>query len=963
MVNFNKFCIFKYLLSWIFLLTIFVSCSFLLRESTPALGINWSENFNGGAQNTWSTVNGGDNSSYVFEDDRFELHTESSNGSAKMVASYVNVSGSDYDLHDRFQRIETDDLFLSYILARVNVATMSGYVCGTSSDGNHLWFGKLTGGVYSSLSSTGTVLSYDPDDYQVRFAVFGTTLAAKVWTSGESEPADWQLVFTDASYSTGVAGIMLATYPTLDWDIVQVAVDDISLTELSKAEVWVDDDLAGSAVNTEIEAGKIFGYNVFATIQAGVNAVSTGGTVNIAAGTYFEEVSLVGRTDITLSGAGEGLTIIAPYRAYSANNYGIFINNSHQLLIQNLTIDGFANTGLALGVAHYKDGIHWDTLGGNDNIITHVTVNNIDRRGVSVWPETVTNNEISHCKIDNVTGVSHGGAYAHGINFNGSGKVEYNEISNVTAGIMGNNNVVGGTLSIQNNAISDLTGLTATPFDVGINIWCKQSNDILVKNNSITANVQDNTGIYVVRGGNGSEISNNTITLTGDGGLGIETGWESTWGFPIFNNIITVGRGGAGIVLTGAGSDADPMLVYNNSLTNIGEDDLFTNDYTGYPLREVGLLLSGHQYTSRTGDANYSFNGSVYNNIIDGFKDGIVFVSQVYDVGGYKDVEIKFSDKNSITNYEQAGRYGYISNTSPYPFVEINSSDTDYSAINAINNWWGSSSDTFLLSKIMGNITFIPYYSNEGMTLLTTIPDINGDATLDSDTPQVVITDPDHPVTVTIDSGISNPTIDLSRFITGGTGNTPEITIDSPLAQVLIPATAVTSDNTGWDGVMAAPTVATITLEETNAETKTLVSAIEIGFAEDRLSFDEAVRILFVGQKDKRVGYISPGEAFVEILDICANDDAETGNALGENGDCKINSGDDLVVWTKHFTTFAIYTVSIKGDINLNGVVDKYDFSLMMSAWGLTGINSSDLNDDHIVDRYDFSLLMLNWSY
>jgi len=53
---------------------------------------------------------------------------------------------------------------------------------------------------------------------------------------------------------------------------------------------------------------------------------------------------------------------------------------------------------------------------------------------------------------------------------------------------------------------------------------------------------------------------------------------------------------------------------------------------------------------------------------------------------------------------------------------------------------------------------------------------------------------------------------------------------------------------------------------------------------------------------------------------------------------------------------------AIQGDINGDSKVDKYDFALMMVAWGQTGINDSDLNNDGKVDKYDFALLMLYWT-
>lgn len=51
----------------------------------------------------------------------------------------------------------------------------------------------------------------------------------------------------------------------------------------------------------------------------------------------------------------------------------------------------------------------------------------------------------------------------------------------------------------------------------------------------------------------------------------------------------------------------------------------------------------------------------------------------------------------------------------------------------------------------------------------------------------------------------------------------------------------------------------------------------------------------------------------------------------------------------------------VKSDMNADGKVDKYDFALMMSAWGKTGSNDCDLNGDSKVDKYDLALLMASW--
>ncbi len=188
----------------------------------------------------------------------------------------------------------------------------------------------------------------------------------------------------------------------------------------------------------------------------------------------------------------------------------------------------------------------------------------------------------------------------------------------------------------------------------------------------------------------------------------------------------------------------------------------------------------------------------------------------------------------------------------------------------------------------------------------------NGGATLNTDKPEVVITNPTQTVDVTISSGTTNPTIDVSAFITGGTGTLPSINITSANANnmsVVIPAsTTVTSADTSWNGVIAAPTVTSVTLPVVSGETRTLNTAIEVGFTGAKLSFNKGVRLLLVGEAGKRAGYIRAGSDFTEITNTCVADNQATGDALATDSECKINVGSDLVIWTKHFTKFASFS-------------------------------------------------------
>jgi len=217
------------------------------------------------------------------------------------------------------------------------------------------------------------------------------------------------------------------------------------------------------------------------------------------------------------------------------------------------------------------------------------------------------------------------------------------------------------------------------------------------------------------------------------------------------------------------------------------------------------------------------------------------------------------------------------------------------------------------VSDVVGNTAELLLIDSALATNQTT-SDGSGDSTVSNSTPEVVITNPGQEVNITISSGTTNPTIDISSFITDGAGTLPAITISSANANnatVEIPdSTTVTSDDSSWNGIIIAPTVTNVILPEVSGQEKTLGTAIEIGFSGAKLSFDKAVRILLPGQAEKRAGYVRDGIEFTEIDNICDADGQSTGDALSADGECKIDIGSDLIIWTKHFTKFATYVQS-----------------------------------------------------
>ncbi|MDD4358525.1 MAG: hypothetical protein PHY30_01775 [Candidatus Pacebacteria bacterium] len=125
--------------------------------------------------------------------------------------------------------------------------------------------------------------------------------------------------------------------------------------------------------------------------------------------------------------------------------------------------------------------------------------------------------------------------------------------------------------------------------------------------------------------------------------------------------------------------------------------------------------------------------------------------------------------------------------------------------------------------------------------------------------------------------------------------------------QVVIPqSTEITGPN-GWNGQMMLPTDLSlnpsVSPEEIEGYTNFVESAIKIGLENQNLSFTKPVKITFPNKAGKKVGFVK-NSIFAEIENTCDS----LNPTLGENSECKINSGSDLFVFTNHFTEFVVYT-------------------------------------------------------
>lgn len=107
--------------------------------------------------------------------------------------------------------------------------------------------------------------------------------------------------------------------------------------------------------------------------------------------------------------------------------------------------------------------------------------------------------------------------------------------------------------------------------------------------------------------------------------------------------------------------------------------------------------------------------------------------------------------------------------------------------------------------------------------------------------------------------------------------------------------------------LQASIATTTFTLTANSGNTASAALAIEVGAGDTPITFDQAVKLTFAGQAGKLIGWSQAG-TFHQITAICTDNTQTTNNTLADGADCKIDVSGDLVVWTKHFSTFIAYT-------------------------------------------------------
>jgi hypothetical protein len=237
------------------------------------------------------------------------------------------------------------------------------------------------------------------------------------------------------------------------------------------------------------------------------------------------------------------------------------------------------------------------------------------------------------------------------------------------------------------------------------------------------------------------------------------------------------------------------------------------------------------------------------------------------------------------------------------------SANTAYKFLEKTKDTQGNESDfstasSWVYTQVASSATVV---SSTSITVTASQPTVvldgNPDSGLSSGVSSVSI-----PTTIAPTTAV---TLDLSRGLSSQQTTVPSaITVtrqssDSATAYTLfIPAsTVITAASNAWDGKVTLPT--NISSSGVSTNRGDVQNAVEVG-SSIRLDFDKAVKLLIPGGADKRAAYINSNGDTVDISLRC-NSTTDSSNIVG-SGECYAQSGSDMIIWTKHFTTYFTYT-------------------------------------------------------
>jgi predicted outer membrane repeat protein len=245
-----------------------------------------------------------------------------------------------------------------------------------------------------------TLTTISPGEIAVGFA---SPLTLTVTGSGfiSSSVVDWgstALVTTDVSSTELTATIPASDFATtgsFPVAVVNPAPGGGTSTAATfqvlaaPSVVFVNTTYAGDPLGKVVTIGgstHTVGYDAFGTVQAGVTAVASGGTVHIAAGTYTEQVTIT--QSLTLEGAGAAATTIQAPVNFFASSDEVAIASGDSVGMSGFTVASGANTGA--GISDEGGKLSATDIGVN-GFATGVSVQ--EHAGAKITDSTISSNK------------------------------------------------------------------------------------------------------------------------------------------------------------------------------------------------------------------------------------------------------------------------------------------------------------------------------------------------------------------------------------------------------------------------------------------------------------------------------------------------------------------------------------------------------------------------------------------
>lgn len=257
-----------------------------------------------------------------------------------------------------------------------------------------------------------------------------------------------------------------------------------------------------------------------------------------------------------------------------------------------------------------------------------------------------------------------------------------------------------------------------------------------------------------------------------------------------------------------------------------------------------------------------------------------------------------------------------VSTSTPTTGNIVASATTNEGTLNFSSHTFSANgSFDFVATDAAGNST-TQHVTISNITAVQNTPNSNGEGNITVTNPTLTVSSSTQALIVSVDGGLTNGALDLSALLSGQHLTLPQITLHSSVAEITIPAGTIAtnaSSTLSWNGILSMPfqdnVSASTSIPDLSGQTRTLSEAIKFGWNGGMLTFNKAIRILMLGQAGKMAGYMENNGPFVEITNGCAADNQVSADAMASTStECKIDSGSDLAIWTRHLSTFITFS-------------------------------------------------------